>query len=72
VLYDGVRKISKSDQDKEIHPDNRTEILIRVLKILKQKIAPNIKSYKSILEHAIESWDIRAIPKSTKINIKSL
>jgi glutamyl-Q tRNA(Asp) synthetase len=72
VLYDGVRKISKSDQDKEIHPDNRTEILIGVLKILKQKIAPNIKSYKSILEHAIESWDIRAIPKSTKINIKSL
>jgi glutamyl-Q tRNA(Asp) synthetase len=69
VLYDGVRKISKSDQDKEIHPDNRTEILIRVLKILNQKIAPNIKSYKSILEHAIENWDIRAIPKSTKINL---
>jgi glutamyl-Q tRNA(Asp) synthetase len=40
VLYDGVRKISKSDQDKEIHPDNRTEILIRILKILNQKIAP--------------------------------
>lgn len=69
VLYDGERKISKSDQDEEIHPDNRTEILVRILKILNQKIAPNIKSYKSILEHAIESWDIRAIPKSTKINI---
>jgi glutamyl-Q tRNA(Asp) synthetase len=69
VLYDGVRKISKSDQDEEIRSDNRTEILIRILKILNQKIAPNIKSYKSILEHAIESWDIRAIPKSTKIII---
>jgi glutamyl-Q tRNA(Asp) synthetase len=69
VLYDGERKISKSDQDEEIYPDNRTEILVRILKILNQKIAPNIKSYKSILEHAIESWDIRAIPKSTKINI---
>jgi glutamyl-Q tRNA(Asp) synthetase len=69
VLYEGVRKISKSNQDEEIHPDNRTEILIRVLKILNQKIAPNIKNYKSILEHAIESWDIRAIPKSTKITI---
>jgi glutamyl-Q tRNA(Asp) synthetase len=69
VLYDGERKISKSDQDEEIHPDNRTEILIRILKILNQKIAPNIKSYKSILEHAIENWDIRAIPKSTKISL---
>jgi len=69
VLYDGERKISKSDQDEEIQSDNRTEILIRILKILNQKIATNIKSYKSILEHAIESWDIRAIPKSTKINI---
>ena len=69
VLYDGVRKISKSDQDQEIQSDNRTEILIRILKILNQKIAPNIKSYKSILEHAIESWDIGAIPKSTKINL---
>jgi len=69
VLYDGERKISKSDQDEEIQSDNRTEILIRILKILNQKIAPNIKSYKSILEHAIENWDIRAIPKSTKINL---
>ena len=69
VLYDGVRKISKSDQDEEVHPDNRTEILVRILKILNQKIAPNFKSYKSILEHAIENWDIRAIPKSTKINM---
>ena len=69
VLYDGERKISKSDQDEEIHHDNRTEILIRILKILNQKIAPNINSYKSILEHAIESWDIRAIPKSTKISL---
>ena len=69
VLYDGERKISKSDQDEEIHPDNRTAILVRILKILNQKIAPNIHSYKSILEHAIESWDIRAIPKTTKINI---
>ena len=69
VLYDGERKISKSDQDEEIHPDNRTAILVRILKILNQKIAPNINSYKSILEHAIESWDIRAIPKTTKINV---
>ena len=69
VLYDGERKISKSDQDEEIHPDNRTAILVRILKILNQKIAPNINSYKSILENAIESWDIRAIPKTTKIII---
>jgi len=69
VLYDGERKISKSDQDEEIHPDNRTAILVRILKILNQKIAPNIYSYKSILEHAIESWDFRAIPKTTKINL---
>jgi len=69
VLYDGERKISKSDRDEEIHPDNRTAILVRILKILNQKIAPNIHSYKSILEHAIESWDIRAIPKTTKINL---
>lgn len=69
VLYNGVRKISKSDQDEEIHPDNRTEILMKILKILNQKIGPNINSYKSILEHAIESWDIKAIPKSTKINL---
>jgi glutamyl-Q tRNA(Asp) synthetase len=69
VLYDGDRKISKSDQDEEIHPDNRIAILVRILKILNQKIAPNFKSYKSILEHAIENWDIRAIPKSTKINM---
>ncbi|NCX68224.1 MAG: tRNA glutamyl-Q(34) synthetase GluQRS [Betaproteobacteria bacterium] len=52
VLYDEVRKISKSDQDEEIHPDNRTEILMKILKILNQKINPNINSYKSILEHA--------------------
>ena len=69
VLYDGKRKISKSDQDEEIHPDNRTAILVRILKILNQKIEPNINSYKSILEHAIESWDIRAIPKTIKINL---
>jgi len=69
VLYDGDRKISKSDQDEEIHPDNRTAILVRILKMLNQKIAPNINSYKSILKHAIDSWDIRAIPKTTKINL---
>ena len=69
VLCDGERKISKSDQDAEIHPDNRTEILVRILKILNQKIAPSTKSYKSILEHTIENWNIKAIPNSTRINL---
>ena len=69
ILSLNGKKISKSEQGKPVIPENRFEILMKILESLHQNIPKNIRNYNDLMNHALSFWDNSKISKSFNIAI---
>jgi len=69
ILSLNGKKISKSEQGKPVIPENRFEILMKILESLHQNIPKNIKNYNDLMKMALKYWDNTQISKSFDIAI---
>lgn len=69
LLTRNKKKISKSDQAEPVDSKYRIDILLFVLKILKQPIPNSFKNYEDLLNIGIQNWNLKLIPRHKFIEI---